>query len=68
MNPRVRQQILHKIQQLIHERVMFGPVIEPAFLNGVGPRLEVHGLGLDRQPRVLGALRRPAPQAKTRET
>ena len=46
MNPRVRQQILHKIQQLIHEKVMFGPVIEPAFLNGVGPRLEVHGLGL----------------------
>lgn len=32
------------IQQLIHEKVMFGPVIEPAFLNGVGPRLEVHGL------------------------
>ncbi len=46
MNPRVRQQILYKMQQLIHEKVMFGPVIEPAFLNGVGPRLEVHGLGL----------------------
>jgi peptide/nickel transport system substrate-binding protein len=46
MNPRVRQQILHKMQQLIHERAMFGPVLEPAFLNGVGPRLEVHGLGL----------------------
>jgi peptide/nickel transport system substrate-binding protein len=46
MNPRARQQILHKMQQLIHEKVMFGPVIEPAFLNGVGPRLEVHGLGL----------------------
>jgi peptide/nickel transport system substrate-binding protein len=46
MNPRVRQQILNKIQQLIHEKVMFGPVLEPAFLNGVGPRLEVHGLGL----------------------
>ena len=45
MNPRVRQQILHKMQQLLHEQVMFGPVIEPAFLNGVGPRLEVHGLG-----------------------
>ena len=55
MNPRVRQQILHKIQQLIHEKVMFGPVIEPAFLNGVGPRLEVHGLGADRQLRLLGA-------------
>ena len=46
MNPRVRQQILTKIQQLVHEKAMFGPVIEPAFLNGVGPRLEVHGLGL----------------------
>ncbi len=46
MNPVVRQQILHKIQQVIHERVMFAPVIEPAFLNGVGPRLEVHGLNL----------------------
>jgi len=46
MNPRVRQQILNKIQQLVHEKVMFGPVLEPASLNGVGPRLEVHGLGL----------------------
>jgi peptide/nickel transport system substrate-binding protein len=46
MNPRVRQQILGKMQQLIHEQVMFGPVIEPAFINGVGPRLEVHGLGM----------------------
>ncbi len=25
---------------------MFAPVIEPAFLNGVGPRVGVHGLGL----------------------
>jgi peptide/nickel transport system substrate-binding protein len=46
MNPRVRQQLLTKIQQMIHERVMFGPVIEPAFLNGVGPRPAVSGLGL----------------------
>jgi peptide/nickel transport system substrate-binding protein len=46
MNPRVRQQILYKIQQMIHERVMFAGVIEPAFLNGVGPRPAVHGLGL----------------------
>ena len=46
MNPVVRQQILAKMQQLIHERAMFGPVIEPAFLNGVGPRLEESGLAL----------------------
>ena len=32
-------------QQIIHDRVMFAPVMEPAFLNGVGPRVEHHGLG-----------------------
>jgi hypothetical protein len=26
--------------------VMFGPVIEPAFLDGVGSRPTVHGLGV----------------------
>jgi peptide/nickel transport system substrate-binding protein len=46
MNLRVRQQLAHKMQQIIAERWTFGPVIEPAFINGVGPRLEVHGLGL----------------------
>ena len=46
LNPRVRAQILNKMQQIVHEQAMFGPVIEPAFINGVGPRLEVHGLGL----------------------
>jgi peptide/nickel transport system substrate-binding protein len=44
-NPRVRTQILHKIQQILHDRVMFGPVLEPAFLNGVGPRVAANGLG-----------------------
>ena len=43
-NRRVRMQILQRIQQIIHERVMFAPVIEPAFLNGVGPRVQAHGL------------------------
>ena len=46
MNVRVRQQLAHKMQQIIAERWTFAPVIEPAFINGVGPRLEVHGLGL----------------------
>ncbi len=45
-NTRVRQQILTKIQQMAHERVMFIPVMETAFLNGVGPRAEVHGLNV----------------------
>lgn len=37
---------LHRLQQLMRERVMFAPIIEPAFLNGVGLRLAESGLGL----------------------
>jgi peptide/nickel transport system substrate-binding protein len=45
-DPKKREAILHKIQQLMHERVMFGPIVEPAFLNGVGPRVAESGLAL----------------------
>ena len=63
-NPRVRTQILHKIQQIIHERVMFAPVMEPAFLNGVGPRVGIQRPGRHRQLPVLGALRGPDDQGQ----
>ena len=46
MNPWVRRRLFDKIQQIMHERVMSAGVIEPAFLNGVGARPAVHGLGL----------------------
>ena len=45
-NARVRQQILTKIQQMAHERAMFVPIMETAFLNGVGPSVEVDGLNV----------------------
>ena len=45
-NPRVRQQVLHRIQQMMVERVMFIPVMETAFLNGVGPAVDNHGLNV----------------------
>ena len=38
--------MLHKIQQLLHERVVYAPIWELAFLNGVGPRVGESGLGL----------------------
>jgi peptide/nickel transport system substrate-binding protein len=41
-----REAMLHKIQQMAHERVMFIPIWELAFLNGVGPRVEESGLAL----------------------
>jgi peptide/nickel transport system substrate-binding protein len=41
-----RETILHKIQQMIHERAVFAPIWDFAFLHGVGPRVEESGLGL----------------------
>jgi peptide/nickel transport system substrate-binding protein len=46
VNPRVRQQLLHKIQQMVHERALAIPVMETAFLNGVGGRVDNHGLNV----------------------
>ena len=34
-----REALLHKIQQLMHERAMFAPIVEQAALTGVGPRV-----------------------------
>jgi peptide/nickel transport system substrate-binding protein len=41
-----REAILHRMQQLMHERAMFGPIWELAFLHGVGPRVEESALAL----------------------
>ena len=46
MDVKKREALLHKIQQLMYERVMFAPILEPAFLSGVGPRVEESGVGL----------------------
>lgn len=42
-----REALLHQIQRLMHERVMYGPIFEPATLHGVGPRVEEPGIGLN---------------------
>jgi peptide/nickel transport system substrate-binding protein len=41
-----RAATLHKIQQLVHERAIFAPLWRQAFVNGIGPRIGVSGLGL----------------------
>jgi ABC-type transport system substrate-binding protein len=46
LDPRRREAILQKIQQLMHERAMFAPIMEPAILYGVGPRVAESALGL----------------------
>jgi peptide/nickel transport system substrate-binding protein len=41
-----RQAILHQIQELMHERVMFAPIFVFVWPSGVGPRVEESGLWL----------------------
>jgi peptide/nickel transport system substrate-binding protein len=41
-----REALLHKIQQLMHEKVMSIPIWELAFINGYGPRVQESGLAL----------------------
>jgi peptide/nickel transport system substrate-binding protein len=41
-----REATLHRIQQLVNEKVMYAPIWQLAFLNGVGPRVRESGLGL----------------------
>jgi peptide/nickel transport system substrate-binding protein len=46
LDKKKREAILVKIQQLVHEKVMYAPIWELGWLNGVGPRVAESGLGL----------------------
>ena len=41
-----REALLHRIQQLMHEKVMSIPMWELAFINGHGPRVQESWLAL----------------------
>ena len=41
-DPAKREAILHKIQQLTIDRVMFAPIMDLRILIGVGPRVAEH--------------------------
>jgi peptide/nickel transport system substrate-binding protein len=41
-----REATLHRIQQLIHDKVMAAPIWLNAGLNGIGPRVEESGIGI----------------------
>jgi peptide/nickel transport system substrate-binding protein len=46
MDRKKREALLHKIQQIVHEKTMVIPIWELAFINGQGPRVQESGLGL----------------------
>ena len=41
-----REAMLHRVQQLVHDKAMVIPIWELGFLNGHGPRVQESGLGL----------------------
>jgi peptide/nickel transport system substrate-binding protein len=46
MDRKKREALLHRVQQLIHEKAMVVPIWELAFINGHGPRVAESGLTL----------------------
>ena len=46
LDPKKREAVLHRIQQLIYEKAMVAPIWELAFINGHGPRVAESGLTL----------------------
>jgi peptide/nickel transport system substrate-binding protein len=42
-----REALLHRIQRLMHERVMHAPIFDPATLHGIGPRVGEPAVGLN---------------------
>ena len=46
MDRKRREVTLQKVQQLVHEKMMYAPIWQLAFINGVGPRVAESGLGL----------------------
>ena len=46
LDPQKRQALLQQIQQLIHDKAIFAPIWELAFINAYGPRVAESGLGL----------------------
>ena len=46
LNQTQRVALLHKMQQIVHERTIYAPIWQLGFLNGVGPRVGQSGFGL----------------------
>ena len=46
LDPKKREALLHKIQQLVVERRIFAPIWQLGFINGLGPRVGESTLGL----------------------
>jgi len=41
-----REAVLHRLQQLIHDKAIFAPIWQQAFISGVGAKVGQSGFGL----------------------
>jgi ABC-type transport system substrate-binding protein len=41
-----REELLHQIQRILHDQVVFAPIWQNGFIRGVGPRVEEAALTL----------------------
>jgi peptide/nickel transport system substrate-binding protein len=41
-----REAILHRLQQLVHDKAIFAPIWQQAFISGIGPRVGQSGFAL----------------------
>jgi peptide/nickel transport system substrate-binding protein len=46
LDRRKREEMLHQIQKVLHDRTVFAPIWENGFIRGVGPRVEEPALAL----------------------
>ena len=46
LDPKRREAALHRIQQLVFDKVVVAPIYEATGMNGVGPRVEESGIGV----------------------
>src|SRR5262245_43422055 len=46
LDPKQRESLLHKMQQIVHDKAIYAHLWQQAFINGVGPRVGESGFGL----------------------
>ena len=46
LDTKKRTEILHKMQQLVHEKAIYAPIWQLGFINAVGPRVGESAFGL----------------------
>ena len=57
LDRRKREEMLHQIQKVLHDRTVFAPIWENGFIRGVGPRVEEPALALIPFTRTLPPMR-----------